>query len=221
MIVTICCAQLDFARMRLRLLNKMPRLIGSEARRREHTRLIIEKEKELQRTQKELKQLTFEQTRLNTNQTNLQKFIQLLEQDKKETTDLIGQTGDSKTKLYYGSERLKEDETLLKDGDVEVLGYRERLLELRSIISKEGLDKLEEKIRKATKQYENCQKRLEETQNGNLGEFSSKLMISNGSRSSKRKIWQRSKKDEPMLELNFRKDITRLLISIFSLRNSE
>ena len=148
------------------LLNKIPRLIGSEARRREHARRVNEKEKDLQRTQKELKKLAFEQTHLNTNQTNLQKFIQLLEQGIKEISDLICQIGDSKTKLYYARERLKEDEALLKDSDTEALGYQERLLELRAIISKEGLDKLEEKIRKATKQYESCQKKLEETQNG-------------------------------------------------------
>ncbi len=144
-----------------RLLNKTPRLIGIERRRQEWHRQVQHLRQEKDEIQKEIR---MEESRLEEVKKAgalLEKLLGLLRQNHESLKQSANEIVKDGQELKYIVENI-----LLQRNEIEVAVIEEkrfslRLSELRSLITHENLDKLEQKIMKLQRQIKNAENELD------------------------------------------------------------
>ena len=141
-----------------RLLLKAPRLVGSEYRRKEKERQLKLRRQELGERQKETRAAELELDTQKKTSARLEKFLATLRQHHERLTQFANDAARHGLDLQYADTDRVRQRTEANNAADEEKRLRQRLDELRSLIARENLDKLEQKIQKVQRQIKDTER---------------------------------------------------------------
>lgn len=145
-----------------RLLQKSPRLIGSERRQQEWRRQLQIRRQESQDCQKQLRAVELQLEDGNKARLTLERFQALLRQHQDNLKSAADQAGQQRLELQYIENALVRQRTEYDGAGAEEKRLRTRLVEMRALIARENLDKLEQKIQALQRQIKKGEEELSE-----------------------------------------------------------